>query len=97
MNNNIDDLINEFIEECCPTFTLWEKLALEGNFKLIEKLRKVERGELGYGTIVVPEKGFSESDKTHNTVLNWLEERNINILNPGLEKARLKYALKGEM
>lgn len=59
---------------------LWAVLALEGNFDLINKLRMAEAREPGFGTIVVTEKGFSENDVTHNLVLDWLKERNINIV-----------------
>ena len=93
----IDDVINEFLEECCPTATLWERLAMEGKFDLIEKLRRVEKSEDGYSTLVVPPEGFSESDQTHNIVLDWLEERGVNVLNVGLEKARLEHALHGRL
>jgi hypothetical protein len=93
----IEDILDEFIRQCCPTTALWERLAEEGNFELIEKLRRVEKGELGYGTIVVPHDGFSEEDETHNLVLDWLEEHGVNILNVGLEKARLEQALYGKI
>ena len=39
---------------------LWAILALEGNFELINKLRRAEAGEPGFGTVVIMEKGFSE-------------------------------------
>lgn len=76
------------------TKSLWDRLAEERNFKLIETLRRIELKEAGYGTLIVPPKGFSENDETHNLVLNWLEQQEVNILNVGLETARLEYALR---
>lgn len=73
---------------------LWIRLIIEGNFDLIKKLHRVELQEPGYGTIVVTKEGFSEDDRTHNMVLRFLEKNNINIVNPGLERARLKYFLR---
>lgn len=86
-------IIDGFIEKECPTSTLWEKLAMEGKFDLIEKLRRVEVGEAGYGTVIVPPEGFSERDEVHNLVLDWLDEQGVNVLNVGLEVARLQKAL----
>ena len=73
---------------------IWERLTLEGNHDLIAKLHYVEQGEAGFGTIVVPVEGFSEDDDTHNAVLDWLREHNVNILNPGREITILTKALK---
>lgn len=87
-------LVDDFVEKQCPTSTLWEKLALERNFELINKLRRVELGESGYGTVIVSSEGFSERDDLHNLVLDWLEEQNVNVLNVGLERARLEMALR---
>lgn len=74
--------------------SLWDKLAGEGNYTLIDKLKHVENNDPGFGTIVVPKKGFSEKDDTHNDVLKWLKEQNINILNVGLSVARMEQALR---
>lgn len=78
---------------CAPT--LWDRLVSEGRHDLITKLRHAEIRESGFGTIVVPRKGFSDNDDTHNMVLAWLREHKINILNPGLEVTRLERALHG--
>lgn len=85
--------IDRLIEETCPTFSLWEKLALDGKFELITLLRRVEMKEPGYGTVVVPHEGFSERDDIHNLVLDWLVEHDVNVLNVGLEVACLERAL----
>ena len=90
-----DEVWNEFFDREFRTMALWERLTQEGKFELIELLRHVEQGEDGFGTVVVHKEGFSENDETHNMVLDWLEERKINILNPGLEKTRLEGALYG--
>lgn len=92
----IDEMINDFIRECCPTSELWEVLAQEGKFELIDRLRRVEMGEDGYHTIVVPKKGFSENDKTHNLVLDWLEEHRVNVMNIRKEVFILKEALHSD-
>lgn len=73
---------------------VWETLLLEGQYDLIEKLRRVERGEGGYGTIVVPAEGFSKNKKTHNLVIGWLSEKGVNILDTRKEEAELKETLK---
>lgn len=72
--------------------TMWGRLEKEGRYSLISKLKAVERKEAGYGTIVVPDKGFSEDPVTHDMVIKWLIERQVNIINPkklikGLEDA----------
>lgn len=94
--DRIDDILDRFLEDACPTFFLWDRLIDEGQFHLIRKLRRVEMGEEGFQTIVVPPEGFSEDDRTHNLVVDWLEERGVNVLNVGLEKARLEMALHGK-
>jgi len=93
MADELESLLN-VIENQNKTFLLWEILAADGKFELIDKLRRVELREPGYGTIVVPKEGFSDNDEIHNIVLDWLEEQNVNILNVNLEIARLKRALK---
>jgi len=74
---------------------LWVRLTVEGQFDLIRKLARVEKKEDGFMTIVVPPGGFSEDDTTHNMVLDWLEERHVNVLNVGLEVSRCRVALYG--
>lgn len=74
---------------------LWNRISGEGNFELLTLLHKVEKREAGYGTVVVPKEGFSDSDDTHNMVLEWLEEHRINVLNVRVCVARMKHALHG--
>ena len=72
---------------------LWTRLALEGRHTLLNKLRRAEHREPGFGTIVVTKEGFSDDDETHNLVLKFLRQNNICVFNPGLEAARLERAL----
>ncbi len=74
---------------------LWSRLVLEGNFTLINNLRRAERREPGYCTMAVSKDGFSKDDKTHNLVLWFLKKHRIRVLNPGLEAARATLALRG--
>lgn len=74
---------------------LWVRLTMEGCFELIRKLSRVEKKEDGFMTIVVPPEGFSKDDTTHNMVLEWLEDRDVNVLNVGLEISRCRFALYG--
>jgi hypothetical protein len=73
---------------------IWEMLVSEGQYELIEKLRRVERREGGFGTIVIPPDGFSKSKSTHNLVVNWLSENGVNILDVNREKSELERSLK---
>ena len=74
---------------------LWVKLTLEGRFDLIQRLNRIERKEIGYNTIIVPPEGFSDDDRTHNMVLDWLEQQDANVVNVGLEISRWETALHG--
>jgi hypothetical protein len=75
--------------------SVWELLVQEDNHDLIEKLHKVERKEKGYGTIVVPKDGFSKNGTTNQAVIDWLEEHDVNVLDPQKEISELKEALHG--
>lgn len=72
---------------------LWERLAAEGQHDLIATLHHVERETPGFGTVVVPDRGFSEDDVTHNMVLDWLMVHGVLPFNPGLLEARMREAL----
>ncbi len=74
---------------------LWEMLLAEGQHDLIEKLRRVEREEGGFGTIVVPEGGFSDNKETHDMVVAWLEKTGTNVLDVKQEITELEEALRG--
>lgn len=75
--------------------TLWLRLAAEGNFDLIARLSRVEAREAGYGSLAVPEAGFSPDDTTHNMVLDFLKSCGAQALNPGAHIRRLEDALHG--
>jgi len=74
-------------------FDPWTDLASEGRFDLIERLRRAEVRESGYGTIIVTKEGFSPNDATHNKVLAWLRYKDIRYINPINEIANLRESL----
>lgn len=80
---------------CYQPVNLWDRLAAEGNWPLIEKLRMVEEEVGGYGTVVCPPKGFSDNDETHNAVVDWLQLRNVNVVCPDSLIKRLFMSLHG--
>lgn len=65
-------------------------LMANGYWETIEKLKHVEAGTPGYGTVVITAAGFSDDDDTHNAVLDWLREKKVNIFNPAREIALLE-------
>ena len=73
---------------------LWDLLAAEGNFDLINKLQHVELEEDGFRTIIIPDIGFSDNDETHNLVVEWLKGRCRAVYNVGCEIERLKRSLR---
>lgn len=89
------NLKNELDSEEPPS-SVWDKIASEGNFDLIRKLRRVELKEEGFRTIVVPKEGFSDNIYTHNAIIDWLHDHDINVLNPLHEIANMEYALYGK-
>lgn len=72
---------------------LWEKLLSENRHDLIQKFRRVERKEGGFGTIVVPKKGFSKNEETNQLIIDWLIEKGVNVLNVEEEISDLEDAL----
>jgi len=84
----VEDLLYDNLVE-----TLWNRLFAEGKIELTNKLRKVELQEPGYGTIVMPDEGFSESDATHNLVVDFLDAHNVNIVNVRLITAYIRDAI----
>ena len=71
---------------------VWIALISEGNFELIEKLRKAERMEPGFTTIVVTKEGFSQNDRIHNMVLWWLKKHHVHVLDVMHEIGNLELA-----
>jgi hypothetical protein len=97
MNDLLEKTIESLINQLCKEYNrkhrselLWEALVLDGNFALVEKLHYAERKLPGYNIIVVPFKGFSESDQVHNMVLDWCKEHKIKTLNILHEVAALE-------
>ena len=74
---------------------LWEMLLSEGKHDLIKKLRRVEREEGGFGTIVVPKEGFSPNKETNSMVIAWLKKAGTNVLDVQKEIVELENALHG--
>lgn len=97
IDNAISSFLDDFLRRHFKTRYLWRRLTEENNFELIDKLTKVEKKEVGFGTIIVPKNGFSKDDKTHNLVLEWLKERDVNVLNVDLEVFKLEKALRDQV
>ncbi len=76
---------------------VWIALTFEGNTDLIKLLNRVERKEEGYGTVIIPQAGFSSDDDVHNAVLQWLKGKGVNVYSPHNEQASLEYALHGRI
>lgn len=69
--------------------SVWDLLAAENQLALIDRLRRVERGEPGYRTVLIPNEGFSKDPKVHQAVLDWLRDHNVNVYNCAQEIAEL--------
>jgi hypothetical protein len=103
MSEDLENLIDGFVKDLIDKYESQQAsklaarihilLTLEGNFALIKKLHRIERKELGYGTIVVPAEGFSEDDDVHNLIIDWLNLLGVNIFNVQNEIANLELAL----
>ena len=76
-----------------PEMTLWDRLAAEGKYDLIDKLRKTEQGEPGYRTVIIPEGGWSESADTNDAILQWLKSLRVNVWSPEQEVSDLEKTL----
>lgn len=73
--------------------TVWDLLAAEGNYTLITTLKKVERREAGYETMIIPERGYSKDPKTHEAVVKWLESHCENSYSPVQEVREMEQSL----
>lgn len=87
------DQYPELTRPAIPPKDIWMRLTEEGRYDLIKTLRRVERREDGYGTIVTPQEGWSDDDTTHNAVLQWLLDHKVNVLNVPVEIECLTRAL----
>lgn len=77
-----------------PTKELWEALINEGRHDLVKVLNHVENKDAGFGSIVVPADGFSKNKEIHDSVMVWLKDRDINIVDVKQEISELKNSLK---
>lgn len=77
-----------------PEKTVWDIIASEGKYDLIHRLQRVECGEPGYGTMIVPEGGWSNNAETNNRVINWLKDHRVNVWSPTQEIEELEQALQ---
>jgi hypothetical protein len=95
-DNNVTDLeLMLWIDRFKNVKTdVWLDLLFENNFSLIDKLHHVENKDSGFGTVIVPEQGFSQNDVIHNKVLEWLKKKKVNVINPPLIIERLKRTLQ---
>ena len=73
---------------------MWDRLAAEGKYDLISKLRKTEKGEPGYRTVIIPERGWSEDAETNDAILKWLKSLRVNVWSPTQETEELQKALR---
>jgi len=86
-------LIDDYIDYSRITKDIWRRLACESKHELIKILKRVEKEEGGYGTIIVPPDGFSCDEITHNLIINWLENKGVNVYSVENEVEKLKDAL----
>lgn len=76
-----------------PPKTIWDRLTAEGDHALIDMLRRVERKDPGYTTVILPDGGWSTQQSTNNAILQWLQEQHINVWSPAQEILELEGAL----
>jgi len=74
---------------------LWTLLVTAGRHDLVNLLHDVEMGTKGFGSVVIPLKGFSEDDNIHNAVIDFLKTQPVNLVNPVRIKHELETALHG--
>lgn len=71
---------------------LWNTLVEAQEFALLERLREIEKQ--GYGTIIMPSKGFSKDDTINNMVIDWLRLKDILVYSPESEIMEAERALR---
>jgi hypothetical protein len=76
--------------------TVWDILAAENNHDLINKLRRCERREPGYETILIPDDGWSKNDDTNDAIMTWLRLHDIHVYSASQEIKELSDTLKEE-
>lgn len=73
--------------------SVWLLLATEGRLDTINLLKKVERKEKGYRTLIIPKNGYSSNLATHIAVLKWLRTKKVNVYSPKREISELTETL----
>jgi hypothetical protein len=80
--------------EKISTDELWAALIEEDKHDLVKILNRVENKDAGFGSIVVPKEGFSKNKDIHISVINWLKDRGVNIIDVKNEESDLEKSLK---
>lgn len=70
---------------------LWEMLAENGEWKLLETLHNFLKWDRR--VMIVPRGGFSTHDKVHNMVITWLRARGVLVYSPQSEIMELERSL----
>lgn len=81
------------LEEDVPA-SVWSRLVAEGNFELLERLRRTERREDGFMTYGVPRDGFSTNQATNNAIIGWLRQNGATVLDAQNEIRLLEESFK---
>jgi len=88
-------LIHELKHEFgCPKDDLWFKLCEANEIDLICLLRRAEKHEVGYTTIIIPKNGFVKDKELNNLIIKWLRNKTKLIYNPEQEIQALKNSLQ---
>jgi hypothetical protein len=89
---NIDSTVEPTCHVEYTPKDLCDMLMANGHWDTIEKLKHVERGTKGFGTVVITPAGFSDDEETHKAVLDWLHKKKVHVFNPSREIACLEDA-----
>ena len=73
---------------------IWSILLDFEEFVLIKKLFRASAGAPGYGTLVVPKKGFCKYKYVNKAVISWLRYKGINVIDVREEIQGLQDSLK---
>ena len=71
--------------------TIYTTLEEENLTEVITLLKKVERKEPGYKTIIA--KNWSTKESTNTEIITWLRKHNVNVYSPETEIDELKATL----
>lgn len=75
--------------------SIQDRLLLEKNHPLLQKLKKIEEGTPSFPrkVFIIPDEGLSKNQKTHQDILDWLHKNNILAYNPSQEIKELQKSL----